>query len=325
MAGQIKKNDTEKTGLHPRNKHRSLYDFPQLINCLPELEKFVSVNKYNNKSIDFADPLAVKTLNKALLKIFYGIDHWDIPAGYLCPPIPGRADYIHYMADVLSECNDHKIPFGSSVKCLDIGVGANCVYPIIGNKEYGWSFVGSDIDPVSARSAQQIAASNPSLKNNVEIRLQQDHSSIFKNIIQPGEQFDLSICNPPFHSSLAEAQAGTLRKLNNLGNKKTNKAVLNFGGQNAELWYKGGELAFVTKMIEQSVQLPQTCFWYSSLISKSANLPGIYYALEKANAVEIKTIEMSQGSKISRIVAWTFLTPAQQKEWKEKHWDTTKK
>ncbi|MCE9540237.1 MAG: RlmF-related methyltransferase, partial [Bacteroidetes bacterium] len=146
----------EKSDLHPRNRHRFRYDFDQLSQCCPELKVFISINKYNNQSIDFSDPVAVKTLNKALLKHFYNISNWDIPANYLCPPIPGRADYIHYMADLLNACNNGTLPPGKSVNVIDIGVGANCVYPIIGHKEYGWHFVGSDIDPIAIRSANQI-------------------------------------------------------------------------------------------------------------------------------------------------------------------------
>jgi 23S rRNA (adenine1618-N6)-methyltransferase len=146
---------TEKIKLHPRNKHRLLYDFKELSKGTPELLKFVSINKFNNESIDFADPLAVKTLNKALLNYFYNIAYWDIPAGFLCPPIPGRADYIHYVADLLASFNSGVIPTGNSIRCLDIGVGANCVYPIIGNKEYNWKFVGSDIDSIAINSAKK--------------------------------------------------------------------------------------------------------------------------------------------------------------------------
>ena len=135
--------------------------------------------------------------------------------------------------------------------------------------------------------------------------------------------FDITICNPPFHSSLAEAQEGTNRKVKNLSSGKTKKTILNFGGQHAELWCKGGEKEFVSKMIKESAQIPDTCFWFSSLISKSANLSGIYYELKKVNAAEIKTIEMKQGNKISRIVAWTFLNSVQQKEWQVKRFSTT--
>ncbi len=310
----------EKSDLHPRNKHRLRYDFEVLIKCCPELSGFVSLNKYGNESIDFSDPKAVKALNKALLVHFYGISNWDIPVNYLCPPIPGRADYIHYIADLLKSSNNDVLPKGKSISVLDIGIGANCVYPIIGNSEYGWHFVGTDIDPVAIKSANAIIGANSSLKNAIECRLQTSKSAILRNIIKPGEIFDISICNPPFHASLAEAEAGTDRKWKNLGIKNNSKAALNFGGKNNELWCPGGEEGFVKKMIEQSAFLPTKCFWYSTLISKKSSLPGVHKALRKVNALEVKTIEMTQGQKVSRFVAWTFLNGVQQKEWRMKRW-----
>lgn len=310
---------TEKENLHPRNRHRLRYDFKQLIGCCPELSKFVFTNKYTNETIDFSDPVAVKTLNKALLKQYYGVSNWDIPANYLCPPIPGRADYIHYIADLLSTSNNGAIPKGKSITCLDIGIGANCVYPIIGNYEYGWSFVGSDIDDVAINAAKKIVEQNENLKA-IELRKQTTPDKIFAGIIKPNEVFDVSICNPPFHSSWLEVHESTVRKLKNLNPGKKVTPVMNFGGQHAELWCKGGELEFVSNIIKESTQIPSTCFWFSSLISKSENLPGIYYELGVAKAAEVKTIEMKQGNKISRIVVWTFLNKAQQKDWQIKRW-----
>ena len=310
----------EKTDLHPRNKHRFRYDFKQLIESSKELAPFVSVNKYGNESIDFFNPDAVKTLNKALLKYFYSIETWDIPENYLCPPIPGRADYIHYIADLLGSCNDGIIPKGKGISVLDIGVGANCIYPIIGVKEYGWNFVGSDIDTTAIRSANKIIDSNPSIKDSIECRLQKSSTNIFNGIIKTSDFFDFTICNPPFHSSAKDAMEGTQRKLKNLGSKKQKTTVLNFGGQNNELWCEGGEKTFVQKMIQESSRYSTSCFWFSSLISKSNNLPSIYSELKNANAFEIKTIDMAQGQKISRIVAWTFLDKNQQKTWKLKRW-----
>ncbi len=304
---QLKKQfPTEKIKLHPRNKHRDRYDFKSLIQSCPALAPFVSLNKYRDESIDFANPAAVKMLNKALLKHFYGIEFWDIPPNYLCPPIPGRADYIHHIADVLALTNDGKIPTGKHVRCLDIGVGANCVYPIIGHQEYGWTFVGSDIDAVSIASANKIIAGNPSLQSVVECRLQKNLNSIFHGIIQPDEVFTLTICNPPFHSSAADAQAASQRKVSNLSGKKISKPTLNFGGQNRELWYAGGEEKFVGNMIRESQEFKSSCQWFSSVISKQSSLKSIYAALKHAGAIEVKTIPMGQGNKISRIVAWTF-------------------
>lgn len=320
MAKGQTNDSTEKEDLHPRNRHRSRYDFKELSNSCPELKKFVFINQYKNETIDFSDPAAVKILNKALLKQFYGISNWDLPANYLCPPIPGRADYIHYIADLLGSCNNGLIPRGKTITCLDIGVGANCVYPIIGNYEYGWSFVGSDIDDIAISSAKKIVDQNENL-SGIELRKQNTESKIFAGIIKTNELFDITICNPPFHSSLAEAREGTMRKLKNLNSGKKMKPVLNFGGQHAELWCKGGELEFVSKMINESAQIPKTCFWFSTLVSKSENLSGIYYELGVVKAAEIKTIEMKQGNKISRIVAWTFLNDTQQKEWQMKRWN----
>ncbi len=310
-----------KSKLHPRNKHRERYDFNALKDSCPELSPFVIVNIYDDESIDFFNPEAVKMLNKSLLKYYYDIENWDIPLTYLCPPIPGRADYIHHIADLLSSNNNGKIPTGSKIKCLDIGVGANCVYPIIGNKEYGWSFTGSDIDITSIASAKKIIDLNPTLKGNVELRLQQNSQHIFNGIIQKDEYFDITICNPPFHSSLAKATIGTIRKLNQLKNKNNSKPILNFGGVNNELCCDGGEEKFVQNMILQSKQFANSCFWFSTLISKKSTLKSVYDALKNMEAMEVKTISMGQGNKTSRIVAWTFLNKEQKKNWIYSNWN----
>jgi len=314
---------TEKSGLHPRNPHRFRYDFEKLIGSCPELAQFVSLNKYKNKSIDFANPDAVKMLNRALLKHFYRVSYWEIPENYLCPPIPGRADYIHYIADLLASCNENEIPTGKNISVLDIGVGANCVYPLIGQATYGWKFVGTDIDPLAISSAKRIIDKN-SLKDFVECRQQKSPTDIFFGMIRENEKFDVSVCNPPFHSSREEAQEVAVRKQTNLGYKKTEKTILNFGGQDAELWTPGGELEFVRRMIEESIEFKESVFWFSSIISRSENLQLIYRMLEKANVFDVKKIEMSQGNKISRIVAWTFLNKKKQKEWTEKRWGKKK-
>jgi 23S rRNA (adenine1618-N6)-methyltransferase len=296
----------EKENLHPRNPHRERYNFKQLCKNSPTLKAFVSLNQYNDESIDFTNPEAVKALNNALLKHFYGVEGWNIPAGYLCPPIPGRADYIHYIADLLAENNNYVIPKGSQVKILDIGTGANCVYPIIGSSVYGWQFVGTEVDLVALASAKNIVALNESLKDKIEIRRQTSKANIFNGIIKSGELFDVSICNPPFHSSALEAKSATDTKWKKLGiNPKQNNA-LNFGGQKTELWYPGGEASFITRMIEESSLIPHTCKWVTTLVSKKETLPLIYKLLKNIKALDVKTINMSQGQKISRIVAWTF-------------------
>ncbi|SEP42477.1 23S rRNA (adenine(1618)-N(6))-methyltransferase RlmF [Mucilaginibacter sp. OK283] len=308
-----------KETMHPRNAHRMGYDFKALIKAMPKLRAFVTVNKYENETINFSDPEAVKLLNRALLKHHYRVEYWDIPEGYLCPPIPGRADYIHYAADLLATANDGVVRKGKKVRVLDIGVGANCVYPIIGHQEYGWSFIGVDIDEEALASAQKIIDQSKELKAAIELRLQKHKADIFTFAIKPGELFDLTLCNPPFHASIKEAAEGSKRKWNNLGLKTgREEPVLNFGGQNMELWYPGGEAAFLKQMATQSTRVAKQCLWFTTLVSKKENLRILYNALQKAGAVEVQTINMSQGQKASRIMAWTFFTPQEQKEWVKK-------
>ncbi|WP_298519199.1 23S rRNA (adenine(1618)-N(6))-methyltransferase RlmF [uncultured Kordia sp.] len=296
----------KKSKLHPLNKHQGRYNFNALTKACPELKPFVSVNKFGDESIDFFDPKAVKMLNKALLKQQYGIEYWDIPNNYLCPPIPGRADYIHHLATFLATQHQGNIPKGEKITCLDIGTGANCIYPIIGTQEYGWSFVASDIDIVSMENAKEIIRRNHKLKDRIEVRLQKNPNQIFKGIIKSKEQITMTLCNPPFHKSAKEAQAGTQRKLQNLQGKKPVKAALNFGGQSNELWCKGGEKKFIKNMIKESKQFSKQCQWFTTLVSKEVNLPAIYDALKRVNATTAHTIPMGQGNKISRIVVWSF-------------------
>lgn len=295
--GDFIKVETSKSNLHPRNRHRDRYDFKSLTTAMPELKKYLIKNKFNGEdTIDFGNAEAVKFLNKAILKAVYRISFWDIPKDYLCPPIPGRADYIHYVSDLL------QMPYrNTQVKVLDIGTGANCVYPLIGNSEYGWSFVGSDIDQVSIDSAQKIVNEN-NMQNEIELRLQSSKKNIFKGIILPEDKFDLTICNPPFHSSKEEAIESSSRKTKNLGTKRG----LNFGGQSNELWVEGGEGAFIKTMVEESTLFQKNCKWFSTLVSSKENLSGIYGELKRNSAKNVKTIEMQQGQKISRVVAWNF-------------------
>lgn len=321
MADKKRKHPKVKERLHERNRNRSRYDFKQLIESCPELKPFVILNKYEDESIDFTNPDAVKMLNKAILIHFFGLETWDIPEGYLCPPIPGRADYIHHIADLLRQSNYGKIPRGDKITCLDIGIGANCIYPIIGNYEYGWSFIGSDIDPVALKSAETIINSNSTLKGNVQCIGQENPKDFFYGVIPKDGLVDFSICNPPFHASAEAAMEGSMRKTKNLSKGKVDKPNLNFAGQSQELWCDGGEARFVRNMINQSKKFGKSCYWFSSLISKESNLKNAYQALTEANAVKVETIPMGQGNKKSRIVAWTFLTKEEQQKWKSTRWN----
>ncbi|NTV71650.1 MAG: 23S rRNA (adenine(1618)-N(6))-methyltransferase RlmF [Azonexaceae bacterium] len=316
----------QKPGLHPRNKNAAGYDFAALTAVAPGLVKHVITTKAGTPSIDFANPTAVKAFNRALLALHYGVRGWEIPAGYLCPPIPGRADYIHHAADLLATSNKKNIPTGAGVRVLDIGVGANCVYPLIGFAEYGWHFLGVDIDEAALANAQMILGKNPEAAEAVELRHQPVWENIFTGLLRSGENFELSICNPPFHNSPDDVHAVSQRKWNNLNKPGAKKGAaqprLNFGGGGTELWCNGGERAFVKLMVEQSCNIPKRVMWFTSLISQGDNLPHIEAALKKAKVVESRIIPMAQGQKQSRLVAWTFCGNGEREKWRKERWSS---
>lgn len=295
----------EKSSLHTRNLHRNPYDFDQLISCVPELKHYVFVNAYQTRTINFSLPQAVKLLNKALLEYFYNIKDWDIPDANLCPPIPGRADYVHYIADLLTE-QSATIPTGTSIKGLDIGAGANLVYPLIAHASYGWEMYGTDINEASLKNAREILDRNPALVPAIRLKQQPDSDHIFTNIIGPDDQFTFTMCNPPFHDSEESAMKGNIRKTKNLKKGKQKQPLLNFGGQQSELWCEGGEITFITNMINESFLYQSQVLWFTCLVSKKDNLPRLTALLKKYNA-DYKIVDMAQGQKVSRMLAWRFV------------------
>lgn len=294
-------------GLHPRNLHQGRYDLLALSETVPELKEIIFTNAYGQLSIDFANPDAVKLLNKALLLHFYELSYWDIPEGYLCPPIPGRADYVHHVGDLLARDHDRKVPQGPEIRVLDIGTGANLIYPIVGTSLFGWNFVGTEIEFQALSNAAEIIAANSRLVDKVALRYQEDPLAIFKSVIEEGDYFELSICNPPFHESAEVAQQGSQRKIKNLKGSASSDPILNFGGQVTELWTAGGEIGFIGRMIQESVTFQKQVGWFTVLVSKSAHLSYFQAQLEKVGVKSQRVIEMGQGNKRSRILAWSFL------------------
>ncbi len=261
--------------MHPKNPFIQSYDFDLLVQHEPALKDFVFKNKYGTETIPFSDQKAVKSLNRALLKSHYSIE-WDIPAQNLCPPIPGRLDYLLHVADLIKK---------PSVKLLDIGTGANSDLPNSGYLPSSWQCVASEVDVNSLANAQKIIDKNP-LLGTIELRPQKSDRAILEHIVLPDDQLDVVVCNPPFFKNAEEAQQKNQRKVSNLNLK--DKQKLNFGGLSNELWCKGGEEAFVIKMITESTRFQNNVGWFTSLVSNKDNLRNITRVLNKVNRKTLK-------------------------------------
>ncbi len=292
-------------------EHKNNYNFEVLIDTYPKLQPFVFKNTYGDLTIDFSQAKAVRALNTAILKADFGINYWQFDDNNLTPPIPSRVAYIHLLNDLLQTCNLNK-----NIHVLDIGTGANCIYPLLGQSIYNWQFVGTDVNKNSIKQAKKIIAKNQ-LEDKISTRFQNNPNQILQGILAKTDTFTLTMCNPPFYKDEAEANSVTLKKSKGL-NQDTNSVNRNFSGISNELWYKGGEKAFLHNYLYESSLFKNQCFWYTTLVSNKENVKSMYVSLNKLGAKIIKTLPINIGQKKSRVVAWTFLNEDQQKQWKIK-------
>jgi len=288
--------------MHPKNRYQGFYELDRLSKVVPELTQYMVKAPHGGDTLDFTQPDAVRQLNKALLIADFGLQFWDIPQGNLVPGVPGRLDYIHVIKDLLETLPKHKQ--SKKVKGLDIGTGASLIYPILGSGSYGWSFVASDTDDASLRCAEAIAKFNKRLSGKIDLRKQPNHASIFDGIIKPSDQFAFTMCNPPFFVSAEAAKEASIRKWKNLG--KSEKDGFSFGGQSNELWTKGGESAFLRKMISESSRFGKQVGWFTTLVSQKGYLKVADISFRQNKPAEKRVIELVSGNKIRRVLAWRF-------------------
>lgn len=275
--------------MHKRNIHRYGYDFIKLAKTHPALESHLITLESAVTSIDFGNVESVVAFNTALLKHHYSIKYWKLPENSLVPPIPGRADYVHHIADLVGK---------EAKKGLDIGCGASAIYTILGNAIYDYTMVGSDIHEESVR----FATANTDRNDAITIRHQSDRANIFNGIILPGEYYDFTMCNPPFYASQEEADKANLKKQRNLGLPENGR---NFSGSAHELYCNGGEALFIKRMIKESAQFKTQVGWFTCLVSKSENLKTLEKQLKKAKTIHY-VVPMESGNKKSRFIAWKF-------------------
>ncbi|PRD55956.1 23S rRNA (adenine(1618)-N(6))-methyltransferase RlmF [Sphingobacterium gobiense] len=296
----------KKNILHPRNIHQSGYDFPKLEDANPVLKDYIIETSFGTVSIDYANPKAIVELNKALLRAYYNVQNWSILKNSLCPPIPSRADYIHYVADLLAADNDGVVPTGVRINVLDIGTGSSLIYPILGERIYNWNFLGTDIDVTVLNHARSLIKTNSGLPKKITLQLQEDKKRIFDGVLNEDDYFDLVMCNPPFYKSREENWQKTTKKFHNLHQNKEALPVQNFGGYPNELWCEGGERKFVRDMINESMRFKKQLGWVTSLVSNKENLKPLIASLEYNKASKIEIINMTQGQKAIRILAWKW-------------------
>ena len=264
-------------------------NFKLLSEEFSDFKKFVFINKYGGYSINWKNPNALRELVKTLLNKYLNIIYYEIPENYLIPTLTSRYNYLNYINKVFKK---KKIDKGENKILVDIGTGANIIYPLLGYKIFNWKFIGSEINDEAINIGRKILKEN-NLENDILIIKQNNNKKIFENIINFKNKYFCSICNPPFFDINHEE-------------KKDNLFTDNEYNYN-EVYCEGGEIFFIKEMIKESYLFRNNIFLFSTLIGRKNNMKKIYSVIQKLKDIkflEKKTIQ--QGNNSRYIIIWSF-------------------
>ena len=294
--------------MHAKNlysRRRYAPDFLRLASQYPVLKPHLVVRpeagrgparKTPRATYNFKSWEACRDLAAVLFEHDFGVRSWTVPKPHLVPPLANRLNYLCYVHDLLE--SDGRDMNGSTtgsgrIRILDVGCGANLVYPLLAASYFGWASVGCDVNEAALRHAARLRDANPDIAPLMVLR----HAAGLHVLEDEEEAFDAIVCNPPFFDRDAGETAG--------GNPRTE-----YGGTEAELWCAGGEEAFVVGMIRESTLYRGRHVWFSSMCGKKKTLKDAKAELarldEAVEGVTYRIHTLQQGSTTRWVIAWRW-------------------
>lgn len=305
MHAKRQKCAMEEPGMHPKNIYRyETPNFRQLVDIFPELKQYTIKANDGHAGLDFRNWDACRELVKVQFTHDFGII-WTIPRPHLIPPLANRLNYLCFIHDLICLWSpDPKNRPSYEYNILDIGCGANLVYPLLGTSYFGWSFVGCDIQMDALLIAARNRDSNPSVSPRIILKKvarqpsqgdgQSATSGILGSCLQDGDMFDACVCNPPFFSNE-----------NDMGQNPST----DYGGTHTEMVYQGGEECFVSEMVRDSEKHRASVAWFSTMVGKKKTLKNVKKLLYSLDDTVIRTNELVQGTTHRWVIAWSFIAP----------------
>ena len=265
-------------------------DFLILMKQFPELKKFIikqDEDKEKVFSFDWSNNDFSLLMAKSILDYYFDIKYYHVPKGYLIPPIPSRLNYINLINSSLNEIKEENI------MGIDIGTGANIIYPILGNSVYNWKFICSEINNDAYNNAKIILQKN-NLEKNINLIKQNNKNNIFLGILNQEKKYTFSMSNPPYYDYEQEIKIEDKKRDNEF----------NFD----EVYYKNGELGFFERYFQESICYKKNIFLFTILIGKKSNAEII---CDKINSYKdiIKLCDMKKiqtGNNMRYVIYWSF-------------------
>ena len=196
---------------------------------------------------------------------------------------PRRLNYLLWVEDLLG-----LLPDSDALRAgLDIGAGASAVYSLLGAAHFKWRMVSTEADSSNFEAATENVQNNK-LNSSVKI-IKVDKSDIFLKAFESNQDFDFSMCNPPFYT------------------KEKKLKDEDIAGIESEVKTIGGEVEFVKKMITESSENKHKVKIYTVLLGHKSSLSPVKHILANLRAASFTTTEFCQGKTMRWGVAWTFL------------------
>ena len=209
--------------------------------------------------------------------------------------IPNRHNYILWLKSLLDSTSaETRRPTTG----LDIGTGASCIYPLLAcSQRSAWSLLATDIDPTNHASASHNLALNPLLAQRISLLpLRQSDDSL---IPEDCPALDFCMTNPPFFASADEMLAGAAAKSRPPLSACTGAAV--------EMVTPGGEVSFISRLIDESLTLQHKITWYTTMLGKHSSLEALIRKLKDAKVGNYAVAELVQGRATRRwVLGWSF-------------------
>ncbi|KAI2459342.1 hypothetical protein LOY97_003408 [Ophidiomyces ophidiicola] len=157
----------------------------------------------------------------------------------------------------------------------------------------------SDIDESNIHHARRNIDRN-GLQARIRLtRTRPEDPLIQLDAIPPSKMLDFTMCNPPFYESREELLASAKAK-----QRPPNSACT---GADIEMVTAGGETAFVSRMIEESLKLYDKVQWYTSMLGKLSSVTTLVEQLVAAGNKNWAVTQFVQGSKTKRwAIAWSW-------------------
>jgi len=222
--------------------------------------------------------------------------------------VPVRWNYVRWLQDLLATTHpSHTDTFNPSrpTTGLDIGVGASCIYSLLACASGpAWTMHGTDIDTHSLTHAQQNIDTN-NLSKRIKLTQTMPQDPLIPLDKLGVSRLDFVMCNPPFYSSEEDMSRAYY------GKELPPSAVCT--GSTNEMICEGGDVGFVSRILEESLQLRERVQWYSSMLGRLASAQQLVAKLREHDISNFAVTNLKAGHKTRRwAVAWSFgdLRPA---------------